>query len=177
MAKGKKAGRQAPTNVRGPVKAKPTAKTRKRPPGKGRGASPGATSARLRAKIVALMVENPEMTLADMALELRISALRVQAYVTESVRRDVEILRLKNQNDPTLEEIDLAMRRQARLGNVQAARLVYLRSAQQEGHTGVPTLEDLEAELASLKNMERAKETENDAGLGDAAALADDTRR
>jgi len=69
------------------------------------------------------------------------------------------------------------MRRQARLGNVQAARLVYLRSAQQEGHTGVPTLEDLEAELASLKNMERAKETENDAGLGDAAALADDTRR
>ena len=178
MASGKRTVRKdAPQKRRGQVTAKLVQKAEEVGQRKVRGESHAATNARLRARIVALMVENPDMTVADIALELKISAQRVRAYMTGDVRREVEELRRKSHSDPTLEEIDLAMRRQARLGNVQAARLVYLRNAQQEGAVALPTLEELEAELLSLKKKERAKETNDDAGLDDTAAVADAARR
>lgn len=135
---------------------------------------PVAASARIRAKIIALLVENPAMTAADVALELKISAQRVRAYMTRQLRAEVSRLR-EESRDPTLEDIDLAMRRQARLGNVQAARLVYMRMAQKGEALAVPTLEELEAELASLKQLEDKKgemqdDTDRDAGV----AVADD---
>lgn len=144
-----------------------------------------AVSARLKTKVVALLVDNPDLTAADVALELRISRQRAQAYMGREVRAEAEALaknlelaaRQGADMEARLEDVDRAMMKQARLGNVQAARLVYMRMAQKGEGGSVPTLEELEAELACLKNMERAKgETKDDTGLDDAVAVADDAR-
>ncbi len=135
-----------------------------------------AVSARLKTKVVALLAENPEMKAADVALELRVSRPRAQAYMTKEVRAEAKALS-KVGDETRLEDIDRAMMKQARLGNVQAARLVYMRMAQKGEALAVPTLEELEAELASLKKLERVRETQNDTSLDDAAAVADDACR
>lgn len=117
------------------------------------------------------------MKAEDVALELKVSRQRAQAYMTREVRAEAEALS-RTVNESTLDDIDRAMMKQARLGNVQAARLVYMRMAQKGDAQAAPTLEELEAELASLKKMEHAKwETKDGADMDDAAAMVDDACR
>jgi len=134
-------------------------------------------SVRLRTKVVALLAENPAMKAEDVALELKVSRQRAQAYMTKEVRAEAVALS-RTVDESTLDDIDRAMMKQARLGNVQAARLVYMRMAQKGEVQALPTLDELEAELASLKKMEHAKrETKNDSGMDDGVAVADDACR
>ncbi len=136
-----------------------------------------AVNARLRARVLALLVENSDMKAEDVALELRISRQRAQAYMTKDVKMEAEVL-AKAGDETSVDDIDRAMMKQARLGNVQAARLVYMRMAQKGEVQALPTLEELEAELASLKKMERAKgETKDDTGVDGTTAMADDACR
>jgi hypothetical protein len=143
-----------------------------------------AMSARLKTKVIGLLVESPDMTPVDVALELGISRQRAQAYMGREVRAEAEALAkglaccaAEPDREARLDEVDRAMMKQARLGNVQAARLVYMRMAQKGEAQTLPTLDELEAELVSLKKMERAKETGDDTGLDDTGAVADDACR
>lgn len=110
---------------------------------------------------MALLAENPAMKAAEVALELRVSQQRAKAYMTREVRAEAEALGKaldaigqEAAADATLEDVDRAMMKQARLGNVQAARLVYMRMAQKGDALALPTLEELEAELLALKQRE-----------------------
>lgn len=140
-----------------------------------------AVNARLRTRVLALLAENPAMKAEDMALELKVSRQRVQAYMTRELRAEAEALNravAEASLEASLEEVDRAMLKQARLGNVQAARLVYMRMAQKGEAQPLPSLEELEAELASLKKMEHAKrENKDDAGMDADSAVADDACR
>lgn len=121
----------------------------------------------LRFRIVEMMAKHPHMTRVEMAGKLGINRRTLSDYLTDEVVEAVGKAR-EVVLQPSLEDVDRAMLEQACRGNVAAARLVYMRTAQ-KGHAGpMPTLEDLETELNKLKQLEEDGHGE---GADDVAAL------
>lgn len=126
----------------------------------------------LRERIVALMVaESERLTLHAAAVALGISRRTLVDYMTKDVRAEIAARKAKG-DGVTLDDVDKAMLRQACSGNVAAARLVYMRLAQ-KGEVGrLPSLDDMEAELMKLKQLEaKTNGKRNDETADDVAAM------
>lgn len=117
----------------------------------------------LKARIVAEMAENRGVTLREIARQLGINQRTLQDYLTPSVRSEIRDWRAK-ESDSAIEDVDKAMLKQAKAGNVAAARLVYMRMAQKGEVKPLPSLEEMETELNRLKTLEHLKK--KDAGDG-----------
>jgi len=103
----------------------------------------------------------------DAARALAVSERRLRDYLTDEVKAEARALR-GAVTEEMLRDVDRAMWARACAGNVSAARLIYARLAQgaqqAAGMAGVPTLAELEEELATLK-----EEAKDDGILDDVA--------
>ncbi len=129
---------------------------------------------KLRERVVVLMVaESERLTLQAAAAALGVSRRTLTDYLTKDVRDEIAARKARG-DGVSLDDVDRAMMRQACGGNVAAARLVYMRMAQ-KGEVGpLPTLEDMEAELMKLKQIEAKTNGErNDEAGDDAVAMGD----
>lgn len=129
----------------------------------------------LREKIVIAMVEQNGLPQHEIAARLGIHRRTLQDYLTPEVRRDISLRIVRG--GPNLDDVDKAMMAQACNGNVAAARLVYMRMAQKGMVGPMPSLDELEAELLKLKQLEGTRDGASvdavDAVAADAAGRAD----
>ncbi|RYG61708.1 MAG: hypothetical protein EON60_02465 [Alphaproteobacteria bacterium] len=129
---------------------------------------------KLRERILALMVQDGgRLTLTAAAAELGVGRRTLVDYMTKEMRAEIAARKARG-DGVSLEDVDRAMMRQACGGNVAAARLVYMRMAQ-KGEVGpLPSLDDMEAELMKLKQLEATTNGKrDDETAGDAAAMGD----
>ena len=129
-----------------------------------------AMNAAVRARVVAVLQEPQHVGLRqpELAKLCGVSERTLRDYLTDELREEVALRRAGGFVEPVgqrnpLDEaalacVDRAMWQRAVLGNVAAAKLLYVRALQQQQTQGglepLPTLAELEAALQTMKEAE-----------------------
>lgn len=123
----------------------------------------------LKAKVVQALAERQGEALMLVARRVGVSRRTLGDYMTKDILAAAAALR-EEMRAPSVELVDRAMLAQACKGNVAAARLVYMRMAQRGEVGKLLTLDEMEAELETLK----ARELTLGKGLDDGEDISDD---
>ena len=111
---------------------------------------------RLWERLVRTIADPASDVLSDAALAAKLGVQEdaLQAMLSEDVVAEAMARRVREIESSELAEVDRAMLARAREGHVGAARLLYARvaaRAEDAGEDGLPSLEELEAELKAAK--------------------------
>jgi hypothetical protein len=111
---------------------------------------------RLWERVVRIVADPASDVLSDAVLagKLGIEEDVLKDMLTDEVVAEAMARRVRDIESSELAEVDRAMLARAREGHVGAARLLYARvasKAESEGDDGLPSLEELEAELKAAR--------------------------